>query len=295
MKHMKTKLEVSGYELWISNPDKPMWPEQNITKAHYLHRLLELSPYLLRYCSNRYMTTIRYPHGAFDKGFYQKNAPEPIPPFVKTAEWNGVRYVNVDHPATLLWLGNLGALEFHPSFQYIGAELPAEWILDVDPSLPNEPRLMEAVLYIGEALQQVHIQSIPKTSGATGVQMFIPIEHGYTFEQLRSVGKFIAQYLVERHPDLFTIERLKRNRGNRIYLDYVQHWLGKSLSAPYTPRARKIASVSTPLHWDEVEANVHPEQFHLDNILPRLARTGDLIEQLPKQNLSHVLSFLQGS
>lgn len=282
-----------GHEITVTNPDKVLWPEMNITKAEYLKKLLALSPYLLRYTRDRHLTTIRFPHGIHGKSFYQKNCPSPAPPFVATAPLDNVNYINLDTVPTLLWLGNLACLEFHPSFHRIGDLLPAEWVIDIDPSLPEEPRIMEAASIVGELLDSLRIASVPKTSGATGVQITIPIERGLTFDQLRSIGEFISRFLVQKHPRLFTIERLKKNRDDLIYIDYLQHYYGKTLSAPYTPRATKYASVSTPLTWDEVRQNVHPSQFHLLNIEERLNRTGDLIEQTRPQSLRHVLDFIR--
>ncbi|NEW07033.1 DNA polymerase domain-containing protein [Paenibacillus sp. SYP-B3998] len=288
----KATLLVEGHELTITNPGKPLWPEAGISKADYLAKLTELSPYLLRYCRNRHLTTIRYPHGYNDKSFYQKNAPEPLPHFVKLAPLDGINYVNLDSLSTLIWLGNLACLEFHPSFHRIGETLPAEWVIDIDPTLEEEPRIMEAAHKIGEVLDALHIQSIAKTSGATGVQIYIPIQHGYTFEQLRRIGHFIGAYVVKKHPNLFTIERFKKNRGDKIYVDYLQHWYGKTLSAPYTPRAKKDASVSTPLLWKEVELHPSPREFNLHTVVDRLKRMGDLIETVPLQNLDAVLERL---
>ncbi|WP_058301414.1 non-homologous end-joining DNA ligase [Gorillibacterium timonense] len=283
---------IDGQELIITNPEKILWPELGITKLEYLQHLMELSPYLLAHCQDRYLTTIRYPHGIHGKSFYQKNAPEPVPPFVRTAVFQDIRYVVLDSLPTLLWLGNLACLEFHASFHRVDDDLPAEWVLDIDPSLDEEPRIMQAISLIGEALDKMRILAVPKTSGATGVQLVIPIRRGYTFEDLRRAGEFIGRYLTERYPQLFTIERLKKNRGDRIYVDYLQHWHGKTLSAPYTPRARTAASVSTPLLWSEVEAGVDPRDFHLRNLKQRLDLHGDLLLQVQPQSLDHVLSFL---
>lgn len=289
---VKGVVTIEGHEITITNPDKPLWPEQNITKLVYLQKLIALAPYLLRYTRDRYLTTIRYPHGVGDKSFYQKNAPEPVPEFVRTAEYQGIRYVVLDSLPTLIWLGNLACLEFHPSLHRIGSDLPAEWLIDIDPSVEYDPRMMQAVHLIGEVLDKLHIQAVPKTSGATGVQIYVPIRLGYTFEQLRAVGKFLADYLVQTHPKLFTIERRVKDRGDLIYIDYLQHWHGKTLAAPYTPRARNLATVSTPLTWREVEQGCDVRDFHLLNIEERLARMGDLIEQTPPQSLDHILSFI---
>jgi bifunctional non-homologous end joining protein LigD len=292
---VKTKgtLQVEGQEVTITNPDKLIWPEPKITKMLYLEKLVRLSPYLLTYCRDRYLTTIRFPDGIEHKSFYQKNCPEPAPGFVKTAAQGDIHYVNADSLPTLLWLGNLACLEFHPSFEYIGSTMPAEWVIDIDPSLEEEPRIFEAAYIVGELLRSLQIESIAKTSGATGIQIFVPIERKYTFDQLRHIGKFIGTYLVEKFPKLFTIERMKKDRGNLIYIDYLQHWAGKTLSAPYTPRARFGAPVSTPLEWDEVKSNqLHPADFNLLNIEQRLQEKGDLISQVPLQSLDHILQSI---
>jgi len=289
----KGTIVIEGETLTITNPDKPLWPEAGITKGMYLQKLIELSPYLLKYCRNRLLTTIRYPHGAGDTFFYQKNAPQPLPDFVRTAISGGIRYVNLDSIPALLWLGNLACLEFHVSLHHIGSEEPAEWILDLDPTRPEEPRIMEAAALIGGILRGMQIESVPKTSGATGIQIYVPIQPGYTFEQLRLIGRFVGMYAVEKYPQLFTVERLTKDRGDRIYVDYLQHWPGKTLSAPYTPRARAQATVSTPLAWSEVERGCDIRDFNLHTIGERLNRLGDLLEQTPKQNLDAVIKHLQ--
>jgi bifunctional non-homologous end joining protein LigD len=286
-------IEIEGNEISVSNPNKILWPELEITKLGYLQKLAILAPYLLLYCKNRYLTTIRYPNGVHGKSFYQKNVPQPIPSYVHTAEKEGVNYIHLDSLSTLMWLGNLAALEFHTSFEYIGGREPAEWLIDIDPSVEKEPRLMQAVALIGEALESMGVHSIPKTSGATGIQIIIPIQSGYTFDELRKIGLFLSKYMVEKSPDLFTIERLKKNRGTKIYIDYVQHASGKSISAPYTPRAREQATVSTPLTWEEVQHNIDPKSFNLLTIEERLIKKGDLIAQIKKQDMSAIIKLIK--
>ncbi|MEX2460209.1 MAG: DNA polymerase domain-containing protein [Paenibacillaceae bacterium] len=281
-------LEIEGNEIKVSHPDKLLWPGLGITKLLYLQKLAALAPYLLPYCKDRYLTTIRYPNGVPGKFFYQKNAPHPLPSYVHIAAKAGVNYIHLDSLSTLLWLGNLATIEFHTSFEYIGNEEPAEWVLDIDPSDENEPRLMEAIAIIGETLESLGVKSIPKTSGATGVQIMIPIQAGHTFGQLRKVGLFISEYLVKKHHELFTIERLIKNRGGKIYIDFIQHGLGKSIAAPYTPRGRAEATVSTPLTWVEVKRDIDPKLFNILTIEKRLADKGELIATIKKQDLSSI-------
>ncbi len=291
---MRGTIEVEGCEIAITNPNKLMWEEPRIDKALYLQKLAELAPYLLPYCRNRYLTTIRFPDGALGKSFYQKNAPEPTPHYVRVEPLDQTRYVILDSLPVLLWLGNLACLEFHPSFQEVGSTLPCEWVIDLDPSVEVEPRMAEAAVIIGDILHSLHIEAVPKTSGATGIQLYVPIQSGYTFSQLRAIGKFVATYAVQQHPKLFTVERFKKDRGNRIYFDYLQHWQGKTLSSPYTPRARKGAPVSTPLLWEELRSmdRFDPSPYNLITIGERLRQYGDVIAACPAQNLDDVLTFL---
>ncbi|MEK4062829.1 MULTISPECIES: non-homologous end-joining DNA ligase [Paenibacillus] len=289
---IKGSITVAGQEITITNPDKPLWPEAGITKRIYLEKLAALSPYLLRYCRDRLLTVIRYPHGISGMSFYQKNAPDPLPDFVRTAVQDKINYIVLQGLPELLWLGNLAALEFHPSLHYAGSGLPCEWMIDLDPSLEVEPRIMEAAATVGEVLKSLGLASIPKTSGATGVQIIIPIRPGVTFDDLRKIGHFVGRYVTEKRPDLFTLERLKKHRGDKIYFDYLQHYGGKTLAAPYTPRARPLATVSTPLLWEEVQRNVSPADFHLLNIEERLNRMGDLIVGVPPQPVENIISRL---
>lgn len=283
---------VDGQEISITNPDKPLWPEEGITKRIYLQKLAALSPYLLRYCQDRLLTVIRYPHGISGMSFYQKNAPQPLPDFVHTATQDNITYIVLHGLPELLWLGNLAALEFHPSLHYAGSGLPCEWMIDLDPSLEVEPRIMEAAATVGDVLKSLGLESVPKTSGATGVQIIVPIRPGVTFDDLRKIGHFVGRYVTEKRPDLFTLERLKKHRGDKIYFDYLQHYGGKTLAAPYTPRARPRATVSTPLLWEEVHRNVSPRDYHLLNIEQRLDLMGDLIAKVPPQPVEVVISKL---
>jgi bifunctional non-homologous end joining protein LigD len=292
---VKGTIMVDGQEVTVSNPNKMLWPEMGITKAIFLERLTALSPWLLKHCADRYLTTIRFPDGVHGKSFYQKNSPEPTPSYVNIAVNEGIRYVQLDSLPALLWLGNLACLEFHASFERISNPVrPTEWVLDLDPSREEEPRIMEAASLVGDLLQSLGIVSIPKTSGATGVQIIVPVVPELAFDELRQIGEFVGAYLADKHPKLFTIERLKKNRGELIYVDYLQHYQGKTIIAPYSPRARAGASVSTPLHWHEVRANAAITDFNLLNMTDRLRREGDLLDSVRPQSLRQILGFIRG-
>lgn len=288
----KTILKLGDYELNVTHPDKMIWPDMNITKLDYIQLLAKLGPYLLPHSTGRYLTTIRYPEGIAGTSFYQKNAPKPTPPFVRIAQDGTIHYVVLDSMETLVWLGSLYSLELHVSCEIIGDPLPDRWILDIDPSLEEEPRIMEAASLVGELLHSLGLDAVPKTSGATGVQVVMPIERGPTFDELRAFGKFVSEYLTVRNPKLFTVERFKKDRGTLIYLDYLQFHPGRTLAAPYTPRARPGAPVSTPLSWDEVARNPAPTDYNLLNIEQRLQERGELISQMKPQPLGRVLKSI---
>lgn len=288
----KTILKLGNYELHVTHPNKLIWPDMNITKLDYIQLLAKLGPYLLPHTEGRYLTTIRYPEGIGGTSFYQKNAPKPMPDFVRTAMDGNITYVVLDSMETLVWLGSLYSLELHVSCEKIGEPLPDRWILDIDPSLEEEPRIMEAAGLVGEVLHSLGLDAVPKTSGATGVQVVMPIERGPTYDELRAFGKFISEYLTARNPKLFTVERFKKDRGTRIYLDYLQFHPGRTLAAPYTPRARPGAPVSTPLTWEEVGRNPSAADFNLLNISERLRMRGDLIGKMPLQPLGRVIQSM---
>ncbi|MBW5448333.1 DNA polymerase domain-containing protein [Cohnella sp. CFH 77786] len=289
----KTILKLGDYELNVTHPDKLIWPDMNITKLEYIQQLAKLGPYLLPHSQNRYLTTIRYPEGIAGTSFYQKNAPKPTPDFVRTAMDGTINYVVLDSMQTLVWLGSLYSLELHVSCEIIGDPLPDRWILDIDPTLEEEPRIMEAASLVGDLLHSLGLDAVPKTSGATGVQVVMPIERGPTYDELRAFGKFVSEYLTARNPKLFTVERFKKDRGTLIYLDYLQFHPGRTLAAPYTPRARPGAPVSTPLTWEEVARNPSATDFNLLNIEERLRARGDLIARMKPQPLKRVIAGMK--
>ncbi|WP_400163382.1 non-homologous end-joining DNA ligase [Brevibacillus sp. TJ4] len=290
------QLSLNGHTVAITNPDKPLWPSAQVTKLDYIRYLLLVAKPMLAYTRNRLLTVIRYPHGVGDKHFYQKNVPDYAPDWIATQEWEQVRYALCNDEATLIWMANQAALEFHVSFHLADDEIPTELVFDLDPSTDDFSVVIEAALLLKDLLDELGLPSWIKTSGASGLQVYIPIERRYTFEQTRQVGQFIASYLVEKHPSLLTIERLVKNRGEKLYIDYLQHWRGKTLAAPYSTRAKERATVSTPLRWEEVP-NAHPSLYTIKTVPSRLETMGDLFAPVSSpsslSSLDPILSFLR--
>lgn len=282
--------------LKVSKPDKIMWPETGTTKAQYITYLLTMADFIVPYTENRCLTVIRFPDGVEGESFYQKNVPSHAPEWIKTFQWKNTEYILCDDRQTLVWLGNLASLEFHVTFnRKEKEEVPTELVFDLDPSVPGFDRVREAAICLRDALKELSLTSYVKTSGATGLQVYVPILWKYTYTETRKVSHFISTYLVQKRPDLFTVERLVKNRMDKLYIDYVQQAPGKTLPAPYTLRGRFLPTVSTPVTWEEVEQGFTPEQFTMDKIPPRIEEKGDLFAPLyrgEKHSLDEVLEFI---
>ncbi|MBO8170750.1 MAG: DNA polymerase domain-containing protein [Bacillaceae bacterium] len=290
--------KIDGKEIKISNPDKVLWPDAGITKLDYIRYLMEVAPYLLAYSRNRLLTTIRYPDGIDGKHFYQKNIPDYAPDWIQTFNWRDTTYILLNDRPTLAWVGNQASLELHVSFHFYHDEYhPTELVFDLDPmDLSDFDHVREVALKVRDVLQSLGLSSVVKTSGASGLQIYVPIYPSYTFEETRRVNRFIAEYLQERNPGLITLERLVKNRGKKLYLDYLQHWTGKTLPSPYSTRARPMATVSTPVTWEEVESGFHPTDFTIDSVPERIQQYGDLFQWITtdktNQSLDEMMAFM---
>jgi DNA ligase D len=270
-------LQVNGDIVTLTSPDKPLWPKLDLLKVHYINYLTKMAPYMLPFLKNRALTVIRYPHGVGEERFYQKNCPDYAPDFVKTATVDDINYVVCDNLQTLIWLGNQLAFEFHIPFRTIDSIHPSEIVMDLDPPSRDEFQLaVEASLMIKEVCHNLRLTTFVKTSGNKGMQIYIPLpEKKLTFQETRLFTEFLAHFLIEREPRWFTIERLKKNRGNKCYIDYIQHAEGKTIIAPYSVRGNEDALCAAPLFWNEVKQTLRPELFPLTVMEQRIKEKGD--------------------
>ncbi|MED1578898.1 DNA ligase D [Bacillus safensis] len=272
----------------VTHPEKPIVPALQLNKADYLLYLRQVAPYLLPFLRERRLTLIRYPHGTGDEFFYQKSTPDYAPDFVLTDEVDDISYTVCNDPRTLLWLGNQLAMEFHIPFETRDTDRPTEIVFDLDPPSVNEFHLaIEAAKRIKVLLDGLFLTAFIKTSGGKGLQVYIPLKkNAFTYEETRQFTAFICHFLCEQAPDLFTLERLKKNRGNRLYLDYIQHDAGKTIIAPYSPRGNELGLVATPLEWDELyHDELHPSLFTMPAVIERLKEKGD-----PFRRMRHLVN-----
>ncbi|HEU4965836.1 MAG TPA: non-homologous end-joining DNA ligase [Bacilli bacterium] len=302
-----TNTLMAEYPVPVTHLDKPLWPELGVTKAEYIQYMITMSRVMLPHYENRLLTVIRYPHGIHDKSFYQKNLPDGAPEWIRThGVWSDdsqreIQYILANNTATLIWLANQAAMELHPSYSRIeNLDQPTNIAFDLDPtvksvSLEGFQKASRVALLLQEVLGDLGLPSYPKTSGATGIQVFVPIARGYTFDDTRRITEFIGRFMAQKAPEIVTIERLKKNRGDKVYFDYLQHHKNKTLSGPYTPRAVESAAVSAPLTWEEIREGVRPEQFSIRTMPKRIEEVGDLFLPMsrPGVEIRDILHFIK--
>ncbi|MBL0388574.1 non-homologous end-joining DNA ligase [Tumebacillus sp. ITR2] len=295
------------YPVKVTNLDKVLWPEAGVTKAEYIQYMIHMSRYMLPHYNDRLLTVIRFPNGIHDKSFYQKNIPDGAPEWLKTHpvysedSHREIDYLIANNTATLLWLANQAAMELHPSYAKIqNLDQPTNIAFDLDPTVKGVDiagfkKAARVALLLKAALDDLGLPSYPKTSGATGLQIFIPIAPGYTFEDTRLITQFLAQYITQKAPDICTLERFKKDRGDKVYFDYLQHWKNKTLSGPYTPRAVASAAVSAPLSWDELREGVTPDLFTIRTMPKRIEEVGDLFAPMSSRGVEirDILHFIK--
>lgn len=275
VENVKLGLSQLPDDVEITKPDKLFFPD--VTKRDYVQYIRTVAPFLLPRLMNKRLTTIRFPDGIHDKSFYQKHVPSYAPDFLESVSDEEGNYdIVCNNLESLLWLANHSAIEFHVPFQTVESNLPDEMVFDLDPpSLSKLSDAIKAAQLIRKMTEEKGFQPLVKTSGRTGLQLHIPLkEKQMTFQETRVFMEAVSLVLTENFPDLFTVERLKKNRKNRLYLDYVQHAPGKTIIAPYSCRATKEATVATPLFWEEVNEKLNPKAFTVHTIPDRLIDKG---------------------
>ncbi|MFG6116365.1 DNA ligase D [Halobacillus sp. MO56] len=260
-------------EVSYTNLDKHLYPELELSKAELISYLRRIYPYMKPFLDDRKLTVIRYPDGINKEAFFQKNLPAYAPDiFVKNEE--GSQFIS--HAAQVAWFGNQAAIEYHVPFQKQNSDYPAEIVFDLDPPDENGFHLaVQAAKHLYTIFQELQVHAFVKTSGGKGLQVYLPLpDKSLTYDQTSRFTEVIANTLVDYQPDLFTTERLKKKRKERLYVDHVQHAPGKTIIAPYSPRGNTAASVSTPLYWEELDSLKDPKIFTIRNTFQRLREKG---------------------
>jgi len=267
-------------DVMLTNLSKPFWPDDGYTKGDLVAYYLEIAPYLLPHLNDRRLTLTRYPDGIHGHRFYQKNVPAVAPAWLRRAPYlHGSRTVNycvADRPAALVWLAQWGVIELHPWLSRIASpETPDFAVFDLDPTPPcGLAEAVEVARLIRTVLDGLGLRAYPKTSGATGLHLYLPLCPGYDYPTAAGLVARVADLIHRACPDLTTRERPVARRSG-VYIDHLQNAQGKTLVASYSLRPLRGAPVSTPLHWDEL-AGLRAEKFTLRSVPERLRRMGDL-------------------
>lgn len=291
----KLQLDMAQIPIDVSNTDKYLWPDIYMKKDLLVY-IREISPWMLPFLKQRALTIIRYPDGINKESFFQKNLPDYAPDYLLS---NDADFIVCNQLESLVWLANHGSIEYHVPFQQLGQTTPLEIAFDLDPPDREHFTLaVKAARLIKQILDDLKLVSYVKTSGNKGLQVHIPIRSGsMTYEETGVFTEAVAKTLEQAYPNDFTTERLKKNRKERLYIDYLQHGKDKTLIAPYSPRATKEGTVSTPLYWHEIHQDLDPTAFTITNVADRVREIGcpfiDYFETGIKQQMRKVIKMVR--
>jgi len=278
-------IELDGKRLRLSNLNKVYFPESGHTKRNLLAYYYRMADFILPFLRDRALVLRRYPDGIRGQAFFQKDVREGLPDWFKTvpvdSEHRGVEihYATANDRASLLFLTGLGCIDHNPwSNRYADLDHPDYFFFDLDPSDGTEFSVVVTIARaLHEKLEELRLASFLKTSGATGIHIYIPVEPVYTYEQLRTFGEIIARTVTAEHPNLVTNERTVAKRpAGRVLIDVQQNAHGRPLAAAYSVRAFPHAPVSTPLLPRELRPSLRPETLNIKSLFARLKEKGDL-------------------
>ncbi|MCL8535703.1 DNA ligase D [Chryseobacterium gallinarum] len=281
------EITLNKHIVKLTNQDKIYFPEDGITKGDVIEYYQSVASYILPYLKNRPLSLNRFPNGIEEQSFYQKDAGENIPDWIQTtqvySESNDkyIDYIYCNDKATLAYLNNLGCIDLNPwNSSLPDLEHPDYLVLDLDPSKKNTfDDVIETALQVNEVLNSITIKGYCKTSGSTGIHIYIPMGGKYDFDQVKDFAHILMKQVNEKLPKITTLERsLQKRDQKKIYLDYLQNRTGQTLASAYSLRPKQGASVSMPLDWDELKPGVKPTDFNIHNAVDRIKDKGDLFK-----------------
>lgn len=287
-------LEIDGIHVPVSNLEKPLWPKEGITKYDLIDYYLSISEYILPFLKDRPQNLHRHPNGIDKDGFYQKDTPEAYPDWIKTTSIHSessekdIDYMLCQNEATLIYMANLGCIEINPWNARIGSLGKPDYIvIDLDPSEKNDfKQVIEVAQAFHQLLMELKVDGYCKTSGSSGLHIYIPMGANYTFDEGRDFCKLLCTIIQEQLPKLTTMERPLKARKGRIYLDYLQNRAGQTLASVYCVRPKPGATVSTPLLWKEVNSQLDKNDFTIFTIMNRIKKYPDLFKEVLGSGIS---------
>ncbi len=279
-------LEVDGKNVKLTNLDKVYWPESGLRKYDLIDYYIKVSDYILPYLKDRPQNLHRHPNGINKEGFYQKDNEGLIEDWIETTRIHSksakkdIKYLLCQNEATLLYMANLGCIEINPwNSRVDNLNNPDYAVIDLDPSDKNSfDEVIEVALVAKDLLSKADIPSYLKTSGSSGLHIYLPLQAEYTYEEARDFTKLLCYFIQESTPGLTSMERAVKKRKDKIYLDYLQNRRGQTLASAYCVRPKQGAPVSAPLEWKELKKGLKITDFNIQNMPERLEKKKDLFK-----------------
>lgn len=277
--------KINGHELKFSNLSKIYWPKEKYTKRDMLNYYYQIAPFILPYLFNRPQSLNRYPNGITGESFYQKDVSGKAPEWVKlfpyhTSDEKDKNFMVGTDESSLLYMANLGCIEMHPWNSTIENPDNPDWCaIDLDPGEKTSfEQVIETALVTKKILDAIDVPAYCKTSGSTGIHIYIPLAAKYTYDECQLFGRWIATQVTNELPALTTIERMVAKRKGKMYVDFLQNRAKATLAAPYSLRPKPGATVSMPLHWEEVKKGLQLKDFNINNAVARARSEGDIFK-----------------
>jgi bifunctional non-homologous end joining protein LigD len=285
-------LDVDGREVRLTNLDKAFWPEEKITKGDLIQYYADVAPLLLPHVRDRAMVMKRYPHGAGGAFFFMKRAPVPRPEWIRTCRidhdsGNVIDFPVIDDMPSLLWVINLGCIDLNQWYATCDDVNRPDYLhFDLDPGDgATWAGVLESGRIVRDALDTLKMPSVVKTTGSKGLHVYVPIVRGPLQKDVWTFAKALAVELARRHPNVMTAEyRVAKRPKGRVLIDYNQNAWGQTLASVYSVRPRPLATVSTPVTWEEIDKAVKIEDFRMDNVRRRFDKVGDLWKPLLRKS-----------
>jgi bifunctional non-homologous end joining protein LigD len=276
---------INGHELKFTNLSNIYWPKGKITKRDMLNYYYQVAPYMLPYMKDRPQSLNRHPNGINGESFYQKDVKGKVPDWIGTfpyrseADNRDKEFMVCTDEASLLYIASLGCIEMNPWSSTVQAPDHPDWcIIDLDPDKNTFDQVVEAAQVTKQVLDAAGVSACCKTSGSTGIHIYIPLGRKYTYEHSKEFGRVIARLVQQQLPKFTSIERIKANRKGKLYVDFLQNRPQATLATAYSLRPKPGATVSMPLHWEEVKKGLRMEDFNIHNAVDRLRSAGDIFK-----------------
>ncbi|HMG92102.1 MAG TPA: DNA ligase D [Chryseolinea sp.] len=276
---------VDGHDLKFTNLSKFYWTKEKITKRDLLNYYYQVAPFIIPYLKDRPQSMNRYPNGIEGKSFYFKDVSKTAPPWMETFDYrsdadNRLRkYLVAQNDASLLYMTNLGCIEMNPWSSRVNSPDHPDWcIIDLDPGKNSFEQVIEAAQVTYGILENMGVASYPKTSGSTGIHIYIPLGAKYTYEQSKEFARIIATLVHRELPRFTSIERIVQARKGKMYIDFLQNRPQATVASAYSVRPKPGATVSMPLHWTEVKVGLKMKDFTINNAIARIKKEGDIFK-----------------